>query len=141
MFGQLSNYLKNFNKVINYVNPHVGIVSNLLSSLNTARNVFTNLNNLNDPNTTQKNKTIDTAKVAAAIVGLVPNPIIGADTAGVVETASCLTDLQEGRRDASPKPADINSRTNPIGDGVNKIINSTRVRQFVSNFGFGNGVW
>jgi hypothetical protein len=133
MPGQLSNYLKNFNKVIDYVSPYVSAVGDLLSSLNTPRNVFINLNKLDDPNATQKDKAVDVAKSVAAIAGLVPNPVIG-PAANLVDTASYLTDLQEGRRDAPPKPADINSRTSPIGDGVNKIINSTPLRNFVSNF-------
>jgi hypothetical protein len=75
------------------------------------------------------------------VAGLIPNPVIGPIAMGVVEAAICLTDLQEGRRDAPPKPADINSRTHPMGDGVNKIINSKLVRNFFSNFGFGNGIF
>jgi hypothetical protein len=141
MLGQLNNYLKNFNKVIDYVSPYVSTVGNLLSSLNTARNVFVNLNKLDDPKETQKDKAVDIAKAAAAIAGLIPNPVIGPAATLVVDTASYLTDLQEGRRDAPPKPADINSRTNPIGDGVNKVINSTPVRQFISNFGYGGGIF
>jgi hypothetical protein len=71
MPGQLSNCLKNFNKVIDYVSPYVFTVSNLLSSLNDARNIFTNLNKLDDPNATQKDKAVDIAKAAAAIAELV----------------------------------------------------------------------
>jgi hypothetical protein len=33
MPGQLSNYLKNFNKVIDYVSPYVSTVGNLLVAL------------------------------------------------------------------------------------------------------------
>jgi hypothetical protein len=89
--------LKNPNKVIDYVSPYVSTVDNLLSSLNIARNVFTNLNKLNDPNTTQKDKAVDIAKAAATITSLIPNPIIAPIATGVVETASYLTDFQEGR--------------------------------------------
>jgi hypothetical protein len=91
MPGQLSNYLKKFNK-------------------------------LDDPKATQRDKTVDIAKSVVAIAGLIPNPDIGPAVNLVVEAASYLTDSQEGRHDAPPKPADINSRTNPIGDRVNKII-------------------
>jgi hypothetical protein len=103
--------------------------------------VYVNLNKLDDPKATQKDKAVDIAKSVAAIAGLIPNPVIGPASNLVVDTASYLTDLQEGRRDAPPKPADINSRTNPIGDGVNKIINSTLVRNFVSNFEYGGGIF
>jgi hypothetical protein len=109
--------LKNFNKAINYVSPRISVVSNLLSSLNTERSVYVNLNKLDDPKATKKDKTVDIVKAAAAISGLIPNPIIGPVASGVVEAASYLTDLQEGRRDAPPKPADINNRTNPLGRG------------------------
>jgi hypothetical protein len=59
----------------------------------------------------------------------------------VIDTASYFTDLQEGRKDAPPKPADINSRTNPIGDGVNNFINSAPVKNFFINYNYGGGVW
>jgi hypothetical protein len=101
MPGQLSNYLKNFNKVIDHISPYISTVGNLLSSLNTARNVFINLNKLDDPKARQKDK--------AVVAGIIPNPVIGPAANLVVETASYLTDLQEGRRDAPPKPADIKS--------------------------------
>jgi hypothetical protein len=137
MPGQLSNYLKNFNKVIDYVSPYVSTIGNLLSSLNVVRNVFTNLNKLDNPNATQKDKAVDIAKATASIAGLIPNPIINPAANVVIDTASYLTDLQEGRKDVPPKPADINNRTNPIGTGVNNFINSNPVRNFVSNFGYG----
>jgi hypothetical protein len=132
--------LKNFNEVIDYISPYVSTVGNLFRNINTARNVFVNLNKLDDPRATQKDKAVDIAKFVAAIASLIPNPVIGTPASNlVIDTASYLTDLQEGRRDASQKPADINSRTNPIWDGVKKIINSTPIRNFVSNFGFGVG--
>jgi hypothetical protein len=139
MLGQLSNYMKNFSKIIDYVNRYISTVSNLLGSLNVARNVFTNLNKLDDPNATQKDEAVDIAKAVAAITSLIPNPIRGPIANGVVETVSYLTDFQEGRKDA--KPADINNRTNPIGTSVNNFINSTPVRNFVNNFGFGSGIF
>jgi hypothetical protein len=141
MPSQLSNYLKNFNKIIDYVNPYVFTVGNLLSSLNAARNVFTNLNKLDDPNTTQKDKAVNISKSFTAVTSLIPNPIIAPIATGVVETASYLTDFQEGRKDAPSKPADVNNRTNPVGSGVNNFINSTPVRNFVSNFGHGGGIF
>jgi hypothetical protein len=137
MPGQLSNYLKNFNKVIDYVSLYVSTVGNILSSINTARSVFVNLNKLDDPKATQKDKAVDMAKSVVVIAGLIPNPVTGPASNLVVDTASYLRDFQEGRKDAPPKPADINSRTNLIRDGVNIIINSTLVRNFVSNFGYG----
>jgi hypothetical protein len=77
MLGELSNYLKNFNKVIDYVNPYVFTVSKLLGSLGTAYSVFTNLNKLDDPNATQKDKAVDIAKaVTATVTGFIPNPVL-----------------------------------------------------------------
>jgi hypothetical protein len=75
------------------------------------------------------------------LTSLIPIPIIAPIATGVVETASYLTDFQEGRKDAPPKPADINNRTNPIGSGVNNFINSTPVRNFVNNFGYGSVIF
>jgi hypothetical protein len=117
--------LKNFNKVIDYVNPYVFTVGKLLGSLGTAYSVFTNLNKLDDPNATQKNKANQNSYSRSYwfYTKSCHSPVANA----AIDTASYLTDLQEGKRDAPPKPADINSRTNPIGDGVNKIINSTPV--------------
>jgi hypothetical protein len=57
MPGQLSNYLKNFN-IVNYVSPYVNAVGNFLSSLNTVRSVYVNLNKLDDPKATQKDKVV-----------------------------------------------------------------------------------
>jgi hypothetical protein len=127
MPGQLSNYLKNFNKIIDDVNTYMSAVGNLLSSLKVARNVFTNLNKLDDNSRTSKDKAVDTAKAAAVVTSLIPNPIIAPITTGVVETASYLTDFQEERKDALPKPTDINNRTNSIGSGVKNVINSTPI--------------
>jgi hypothetical protein len=56
MPGQLSNYLKNFNKIIGYINPYISTVGKLLGNLGTAYSIFTNLNKLDDQNATQKIK-------------------------------------------------------------------------------------
>jgi hypothetical protein len=142
MFDQLSNYMKNFNKIIDYINPYVSTVGKLLGSLGTAYSVFTNLNKLDDPNATQKDKAVDISKaVTAAVTGFIPNPVIGLVANAVIDTASYLTDFQEGRKDAQSKPADINTRTNPIETRVNNFINSTPVKNFFSNYGYGGGVW
>jgi hypothetical protein len=134
--------LKNFNKVIDYVNPYVSTVGKLLGSLGTACSVFTNLNKLDDPKATQKDKAVNISKaVTAAVTGFIPNPVIGPVANAVIDSASYLTDFQEGRKDAPPKPEDINTRTNPIRTGVNNFINSAPVRNFVSNYGYGGGVW
>jgi hypothetical protein len=104
--------------------------------------VFTNLNKLDDPNATQKDKAVDIAKATAAIAGLIPNPIICPAANVVIDTANYLTDFSEGRRNAQPKPTDINNKTNPmIGSGVYEVINSTPVRNFVNNFGYGSGIF
>jgi hypothetical protein len=76
MPGQLSNYLKNFNKVIDYVNPYVSTVCKLLGSLGTAYSVFTNLNKLDDPKATQKDKAVNISKaVTAAVTGFISYPV------------------------------------------------------------------
>jgi hypothetical protein len=73
-------------------------VSNLLGSLNTARNVFTNLNKSDDTKSTQKDSAVDIAKTVATIACLITNFVINLTTNLVVDTASCLTDFQEGRK-------------------------------------------
>jgi hypothetical protein len=52
MTEQLSNYMKNFNKVIDYLNSYISTVGELLGSLGTAYSVFTNLNKSDNPNAT-----------------------------------------------------------------------------------------
>jgi hypothetical protein len=54
----------------------VSTFSNLLSSFNVARNVFTNLNKLDDNSLTIKDKAVDIANAAAAVTSLIRNPII-----------------------------------------------------------------
>jgi hypothetical protein len=60
--------MKNFNKIIDYINPYVSTVGKLLTSLGTAASIFTNLNKLDDPKTTQKDKAVDIAKAVTAAV-------------------------------------------------------------------------
>jgi hypothetical protein len=72
----------------------------LLVSLGTgtAYSVFTNLNKLDYPNVTQKDKAVDTAKaVTTAVTGFIPNPVIGPVANVVIDTANYLTDLQEAK--------------------------------------------
>jgi hypothetical protein len=58
--------------------------------------VFTNLNKLDDPNATQKDKAVDISKaVISAVTGFIPNPVIGPVANAVIDTASYLTDLQK----------------------------------------------
>jgi hypothetical protein len=84
MFGQLSNYMKNFN--IGYINPYVSTVGKLLGSLGTAYSIFTNLNKLDDLKETQKNKAVDISKaVTAAVTGFIPNLVIGPVANAVID--------------------------------------------------------
>jgi hypothetical protein len=49
----------------------------VLGSLGTGYSIFTNLNKLDDPNASQKNKAVDIAKaVTAAVTGFIQNPVI-----------------------------------------------------------------
>jgi hypothetical protein len=52
-------------------------------------------------------------------------------SSGVANEPAYIQDVTEGKKDAPPMPADINSRTNPIGTIPNKIINS---RPFINFF-------
>jgi hypothetical protein len=114
MPGQIANYTRNFSKIVDYVRPYINVLNKVLGSIGTAYSIFTNLNKLHDPNATQKDKAVDIAKAAPALTSLIPNPIIAPIATRVVEAASYLTDLQEGRKDAPPKPENVNTRTNPM---------------------------
>jgi hypothetical protein len=82
-----------------YLNPYISTIGKLLGSIGTAYSVFTNLNKLDDPNATQKDKAVDIAKaVTAAVTGFIPNPVVCPIPNAVIDTASYFADLQEGRK-------------------------------------------
>jgi hypothetical protein len=140
--GQIANYTRNFSKIIDYINPYLSVLNKVLGSLGTGYSILTNLNKLDNPNASQKEKVVDIAKaVTGSVTGFIPNPVIGQIENAVIDTVSYFTDLQEGRKDAPPKPADVNTRTNPIGTGVNEVINSAPFKNYYSNYGYGYGVF
>jgi hypothetical protein len=55
------------NKVIDYVSPYAFVVGNFFSNFNIVRNVYVNLNKLDDPKITQKDKAVDIAKSVAVL--------------------------------------------------------------------------
>jgi hypothetical protein len=86
---------------------------------------------------TEKGKAI--FDVITAPLSVVPG--VGIVVSGVSEVAKYVTDVTEGRKDAPPKPADINSKTNPGGNIPNAVVNSTPFKQYFNNFGFGRGIF
>jgi hypothetical protein len=115
--------MKNFGKVFNYIidSPVVEAGRRIIPGLSVGYDIFNNLNKLDDPNNTPKDIAVDIAKAVVAPLGLVPG--LGTVANGVIDTASYLTDVVEGKKDAPPMPADVNARSNPVGVGVNKVVN------------------
>jgi hypothetical protein len=68
-------------------------------------------------------------------------PGIGTVVSGVGEVAKYVSDVMDGKKDAPPKPADINSKNNPGGNIPNTVINSTPFKQYFNNFGCGGGIF
>jgi hypothetical protein len=124
MPGQWSNFVKYFGKyVIN--SPVVEAVRKIITPITVGYDIYSNLSKLDDPSTTQKDAAVDIAKAVVAPTALIPGvgSVINNTANAVIDTASYLTDVVEGRKDAPPLPADVNSRTNPAGGGLNKTVN------------------
>jgi hypothetical protein len=113
--------MKNFGKVFNYVvdSPVIEAGRRIIPGLSVGYDIFNNLNKLDDPNNTPKDIAVDIAKAVVAPLGLVPG--LGTVANGVIDTASYLTDVVEGKKDAPPMPADVNARSNPVGVGVKRL--------------------
>jgi hypothetical protein len=137
MPGQWSNFMKNFGKVFNYVvdSPIVEAGRRVIPGVTTAYDVFNNFNKMDDPNNTPKDIAVDAAKAAVAPIALIPGigTAINYGANAVIDAASYLTDVVEGKKDAPPMPADVNARTNPVGVGVNKAVNG--IGNFFRRFG------
>jgi hypothetical protein len=129
--------MKNFAKYI-ISSPEVEAVQKFVPGVSVGYDIFKNLNKLDNPNNTPKDIAVDIAKAAVAPISLIPGVGTAINTAAnaVIETASYVTDFVEGKKDAPPKPADVNNRSSPIGAGLNNVINSSPFRVFFSRFGF-----
>jgi hypothetical protein len=129
--------MKNFGKAIySNMTPFIPVAKKLVGAAGVGYNIFNNLNKLDDPNRSIRDKTEDVIKAALAPTTLIPGigSIINTVGNGVVDSAGYIQDVLEGRKDPPPMPADINSRLNPIGMIGNKIFNSTPFRNFFGNF-------
>jgi hypothetical protein len=107
----------------------------LFDSVGVGYNIFDNLNKLDDPARSVRDKTQDVIKAALAPTAFVPGIGIIINTVGnaVVDSAGYIQDVLEGQKDPPPMPANINSRLNPIGTVGNKIFNSIPFRNFFGN--------
>jgi hypothetical protein len=137
MPGQWSNFMKNFAKYI-ISSPEVEAVQKIVPGFGVGYDIFNNLNKIDDPNNSPKDIAVDIAKAVVAPISLIPGVGSAINTAAnaVIDTASFVTDFVEGKKDALPKPADVNNRSNPIGAGLNNVINSSPFRAFFSRWGF-----
>jgi hypothetical protein len=136
MPGILSNFMKNFGKAITNLTPYIPIAKKLVGAFDVGCNIFNNLNKLDDPNGSSRDKTTDVIKAALAPTSLIPGIGTVINTVGnaVVDSAGYIQDVLEGKKDAPRIPADINARLNPIGTIPNKIFNSVPFRNFFSKF-------
>jgi hypothetical protein len=84
-----------------------------------------------------KDKIVSGLHMITSPLALIPG--IGSTTSlvanNVIDTASYITDVLEGRKDPPPLPADIHNRDNPIATLPNKIVNSNVFKNYFSNFG------
>jgi hypothetical protein len=137
MAGQWSNFIKNFGKAI-YANmsPYIPVAKKLVGAVGVGYDIFNNLNKLDDPNRSTRDKTENVIKAALAPTSLIPGigTIINNVGNAVVDSAGYIQDVMEGKKDPPPMPADINMRSNPIGTLGNRIFNSTPFKNFFGNF-------
>jgi hypothetical protein len=133
MPGQLSNFMKNFRKLIfTEAKPFFKVGKILNDGISIGGEVFWNLNKLDDPE-------INDAEKASAIFSTVTTPlslipVVGtmAEIAGTV--APYITDVIKGRKDVFPVGSDIHSNINPIGNVANKVIKSPLFNNFFRNW-------
>jgi hypothetical protein len=127
--------MKNFGKYI--VNsPEVEAFQKLVPGIGVGYDIFNNLNKLDNPDNTPKDIAVDSAKAVVAPTALIPGigTVVNKTANAVIDSASYITDFVEGKKDAPPKPADVNNRTNPAGAGLNNVINSSPFRVFFSRW-------
>jgi hypothetical protein len=122
MPGQWSNFMKNFGKAFEYIidSPVVEAGRRLVPGVSVGYDVFSNLNKLDDPNNSPKDIAVDIAKAAVAPLSFIPGvgTALNLGANAVIDAASYITDVVEGKKDPPPKPADVNARSNPVGTGL-----------------------
>jgi hypothetical protein len=132
MVGQISNFMKTFGKAVNDAGP---ILKNIAGAIGSGYTIYDNLSKLDDPNINARDATNSVIKAALAPIELIPRVgLLATAVSGVVDAAAYFQDVTEGKKDAPPMPAEINSRMNPIGTISNKIIKSAPFVHFFSRW-------
>jgi hypothetical protein len=153
MPGQFSNFMKNFGKAMfsNVVLPLYDTASSIseyvdpttmssvlapLGGLGTGFNIYWNLNKLDDPGASVRDKTQDVIKAAIAPTSLIPvvGPVVNALGNLVVDGAGYIQDVIEGKKDPPAKGEDIHGK-DPVANMGSTIFNSTPFKNFFTNFG------
>jgi hypothetical protein len=133
MPGQLSNFMKNFGKLIyTEAQPFFKAGKILKDGLSIGGEVFWNLNKLDDPKINNAEKASAIFNTVTAPLSLVP--VVGTMTEIPGAAAPYITDVIEGRKDAPPVGADIHSKINPIKNVANKVIKSPLFNNFFRNW-------
>jgi hypothetical protein len=99
-------------------------------------NIFWNLNKLDEPGISDREKTQDIVKAAIAPTTLIPvvGPVVNALGNMVVDGAGYIQDVIEGKKDPPPKGEDIHGK-DPVSNMGSTIFNSTPFKNFFWNFG------
>jgi hypothetical protein len=133
MPGQLSNFMKNFGKLIyTEAQPFFKVGKILKDGLTMAGEVFWNLNKLDDPKINDAEKASAIFNTVTAPLSLVP--VVGPMTEIAGAAVPYITDVIEGRKDAPPVGTDIHSKINPIGNVANKVIKSNIFNNYFRNW-------
>jgi hypothetical protein len=133
MPGQLSNFMKNFGKLIyRETQPFFKVGKILNDGLSIGGEVFWNLNKLDDPKINDAEKASAIFNTVKTPLSLIPVEGTMAEIAGTV--APYITDVIEGRKDAPPVGYDIHSKINPIGNVANKVTKSPLFNNFFRNW-------
>jgi hypothetical protein len=144
MPGQWSNFFKNFGKAIiakgtdiyKYMEPYIDVGKNIGGGAMAGYGVFKNLNNLDDPNRSDRDKAVDVVKAGLEVAGLIPGigTVIEKGGEAVVDAATYIQDVMEGKKDPPPKGEDIHGK-DPVSNMGITIFNSTPFKNFFTNFG------
>jgi hypothetical protein len=134
MVGLLHNFFKIFDKF--HLIKELDVGSNFAKAGTIAYDLSKYGNQIDDVNASTKDKIVSGLHKVTAPLKIIPGISNIATVADkVIDSASYITDVLEGRKDAQPLPADIHNRDNPIGTLPNKIINSNAFKNYFGNFG------
>jgi hypothetical protein len=149
MVGQLSNFVKSFDKfrgiintpgfqdIINFAKEVIGIakdVKPLFDGITVGYDIFKNLNKLDNPKADSKDKAVNITKAILAPTSLIRIPGIQTIGNALVDTADFLADVSMGKKDM-PSFQKNDSNNNAVMNGATKIIQGP-VKNFFNKFGF-----